>query len=136
MDEKVDNSGWRIKIVADCGYTHQIVGQKWVPGGALLSRGRVWPVDVPETSCKSMPTLRMGRGSVIMSSGLDWERFGVITGGDEVFILPPPTLSEKGVGIPIVYFPKKILYVFLAIMHTKNLYENGPNPYFFSGPKT
>ena len=55
MDEKVDNSGWRIKIVADGGYTHQIVGQKWVPGGALLSRGRVWPVDVPETSCKSRP---------------------------------------------------------------------------------
>ena len=41
-----------------------------------------------------------------MSSGLDWERFGVITGGDEVCILPPPTLSEKGVGIPTsVYFP-------------------------------
>ena len=57
VDEKVDNSGWRIKIVAECGYTHQIIGQKWVPGGALLSRGRVWPVDVPETSCKSMPTL-------------------------------------------------------------------------------
>ena len=35
-----------------------------------------------------------------MSSGLDWERFGVITGGDEVCILPPPNLSEKGVGIP------------------------------------
>ena len=35
-----------------------------------------------------------------MSSGLDWERFGVITGGDEVCILSPPTLSEKGVGIP------------------------------------
>ena len=28
----------------------------------------------------------MGRGSVITSSGLDWERFGVITGGDEVCI--------------------------------------------------
>ena len=42
-----------------------------------------------------------------MSSGLDWERFGVITGGDEVCILPPPTLSEKGVGIPtFVLFPK------------------------------
>ena len=39
VDEKVDNSGWRIKIVANSGYTHQIVGQKWVPGGALLSRG-------------------------------------------------------------------------------------------------
>ena len=25
VDEKVDNSGWRIKIVAECGYTHQIV---------------------------------------------------------------------------------------------------------------
>ena len=57
VDEKVDNSGWRIKIVADGGYTHPTVGHKWVPGGALLSRGRVWPVDVPETSCKSMPTL-------------------------------------------------------------------------------
>ena len=41
-----------------------------------------------------------------MSSGLDWERFGVITGGDEACILPPPTLSEKGVGIPnFVHFP-------------------------------
>ena len=57
VDEKLDNSGWRIKIVAEYGYTHLIVGQKWVPGGALLSRGRVWPVDVPETPCKSMPTL-------------------------------------------------------------------------------
>ena len=43
-----------------------------------------------------------------MSSGLDWERFGVITGGDEVCILPPPTLSEKGVGIPTLSIsPKK-----------------------------
>ena len=41
-----------------------------------------------------------------MSSGLDWERFGVITGGDEVCILPPPTMSEKEVGIPTpVHFP-------------------------------
>ena len=57
VDEKVDNSGWRIKIIADGGYTHQIVGQRWVPGGAVLSRGRVWPVDVPKTSYKSMHTL-------------------------------------------------------------------------------
>ena len=28
---KVDNSGWRIKIVADGGYTHQIVGQGGCP---------------------------------------------------------------------------------------------------------
>ena len=41
-----------------------------------------------------------------MSSGLDWERFGVVTGGDEVCILPPPLMSEKGVGIPTpVHFP-------------------------------
>ena len=41
-----------------------------------------------------------------MSSGLDWERVGMITGGDEVCTLPPPTLSEKGVGIPtFVHFP-------------------------------
>ena len=26
-----DNSGWRIKIVAACGYTHQIVGQSGCP---------------------------------------------------------------------------------------------------------
>ena len=50
----------------------------------------------------------MGRGSVIMSSGLDWERFGVITGGDEVCILPPPTLSEKGVGIPTLSISKNL----------------------------
>ena len=30
----------------------------------------------------------------------------MITGGDEVCILPPPTLSEKGVGIPtFVHYP-------------------------------
>ena len=28
VDEKVDKSGWRIKIVAECGYTHSIVGQR------------------------------------------------------------------------------------------------------------
>ena len=30
----------------------------------------------------------------------------------------------------------KILSVRPTLMHTKNLYENGPNPFFFSGPKT
>ena len=31
-NEKVDSSsGWRIKIVAECGYTHQIVGQSGCP---------------------------------------------------------------------------------------------------------
>ena len=35
------------------------------------------------------------------------DRSGGITGGDEVWILPPPTVSEKGVGIPtFVHFPK------------------------------
>ena len=43
VDEKVDNSGWRIKIVAECGYTHQIVGQKWVPGGALFPAAESGP---------------------------------------------------------------------------------------------
>ena len=52
-----------------------------------------------------------------MSSGLDWERFGVITGGDKVCILPPPTLSEKGVGIPtFVHFPYLfILFIFVCV---------------------
>ena len=27
-------------------------------------------------------------------------------------------------------------YIRPTLMHTKNLYENGPNPFFFSGPKT
>ena len=41
----------------------------------------------------------------IMSSGLDWERFGVITGGDEVCILPPhPLLS-----ISLFFKPKTAL---------------------------
>ena len=31
VDEKVDNSGRWIKIVAECGYTHQIVGQSGCP---------------------------------------------------------------------------------------------------------
>ena len=44
-----------------------------------------------------------------MSSGLDWERFGVITGGDEVCILPPPTMSEKGwVYPPLSISPQKM----------------------------
>ena len=45
-----------------------------------------------------------------MSSGLDWERFGVITGGDEVCILPPPTFVLKRGGYTHVCpFPKKQL---------------------------
>ena len=68
-----------------------------------------------------------------MSSGLDWERFGVITGGDEVCILPPPTLSEKGVGIPtLVHFPNNNVSVqhnrgFLpgVIMLTQSYYHRG-----------
>ena len=52
-----------------------------------------------------------------MSSGLDWERFGVITGGDEACILPPPTLSEKEVGIPpLVHFPFFLLLCFVSFL--------------------
>ena len=44
VDEKVDRSGWRIKIVADCGYTHPIVGQKvgtpWSPSFPRQSLAR------------------------------------------------------------------------------------------------
>ena len=42
----------------------------------------------------------------------------MITGGDEVCILPPPTLSEKGVGIPtfFVHFPK--IRVHLCVIWT------------------
>ena len=56
-----------------------------------------------------------------MSSGLDWERFGVITGGDEVCILPPPTLSEKGVGIPTMSISRyfSVPYFGLACDHGK-----------------
>ena len=48
-----------------------------------------------------------------MSSGLDWERFGVITGGDEVYILPPPTFVFKRGGythfvhFPYLFFPNE-----------------------------
>ena len=51
-----------------------------------------------------------------MSSGLDWERFGVITGGDEVCILPPPTLSEKGVGIPTLSISLYFLFLWTAVL--------------------
>ena len=52
-----------------------------------------------------------------MSSGLDWERFGVITGGDEVCILPPPILSEKGVGIPTLSI--SLLFLFFMFLVRK-----------------
>ena len=32
--------------------------------------------------------------------------------------------------------PANGIFLTKALMHTKNLYENGPNPFFFSGPKT
>ena len=42
-----------------------------------------------------------------MSSGLDWERFGVITAETKSAFYHPPLVSEKGVGIPtFVHFPK------------------------------
>ena len=31
VDEKVDNSGWRIKIVADSGYTYQLSDKSGCP---------------------------------------------------------------------------------------------------------
>ena len=69
-----------------------------------------------------------------MSSGLDWERFGVITGGDEVCILPPPTLSEKGVGIPtFIHFPYifRVLQLLYSVVH-KNI-STTENVTLFSG---
>ena len=35
----------------------------------------------------------------------------MITGGDEVCILPPPTLSEKGVGVPTLSISLNIISV-------------------------
>ena len=55
-----------------------------------------------------------------MSSGLDWERFGVTTGGDEVCILPPPTLSEKGVGIPTLSITQTEKFFKLVLMTTQH----------------
>ena len=41
VDEKVDNSGWKIKIVAECGYTHPIVGRaRWSPSFPRQSLAR------------------------------------------------------------------------------------------------
>ena len=94
MDEKVDNSGWRIKLVAECGYTHQLsdkVGARWSPSFPRQSLARRRARNIVQVHAHAL------NGSWecyhVMSSGLDWERFGVITGGDEVCILPPPTLS-------------------------------------------
>ena len=36
MDEKVDNSGWRIKIVAAYGYTHQLSDKSECPVGPFF----------------------------------------------------------------------------------------------------
>ena len=59
-----------------------------------------------------------------MSSGLDWERFGVITGGDEVCILPPPTLSEKGVGIPTLSISLSLIKLHLASLPLASSYSH------------
>ena len=107
VDEKVDNSGWRIKIVAACGYTHQIVGQKWVPGGALLSRGslaRRRAQNIVQVHAHALNgswecyhVVRIGLGAI-------WGDHGRRRSLD----FTTPTLSEKGVGIPnFVHFPKK-----------------------------
>ena len=44
--KKWTKKGRRIKIVADGGYNHVVVGQKGVSFGALLSGGPVWSFDV------------------------------------------------------------------------------------------
>ena len=59
-----------------------------------------------------------------MSSGLYWERFGVITGGDEVCILPPPTLSLKGVGIPTLSI-SQIKKTQRKSQHLREKYDTG-----------
>ena len=111
VDEK-HKSGWKIKIVAVCGYTHQIVGQKWVPGGALLSRGRL--------------ARRRARNIVqVHAHALNgsWECYHVVKiglvaiwcdHGRRPAFYHSPLLSEKGVGI-FVHFPKKIVVGRLGI---------------------
>lgn len=59
------------------GYTHVVEGKKGVYRcGALVSRGGVWPSDVPESYQKSMPMSScIGRGRVASLSGTteeDW----------------------------------------------------------------
>ena len=61
VDEKVDKSGWRIKIVANGGYIHPIVGQKWVedknsskwwvyPSNCRTKVGARWSPSFPRQS--------------------------------------------------------------------------------------
>ena len=60
-----------------------------------------------------------------MSSGLDWERFGVITGGDEVCILPPPTFVLKRGGYThFVHFPKTFFILYDFEYSTESSTEN------------
>ena len=45
----------------------------------------------------------------------------------------PRGYSKENKGI--LLDPKKVYVLRPALMHTKNLYENGPNPFFFFGTK-
>ena len=76
----MDKRGGKMKIVADGGYTHVVVGQKGVSCGALLSGGPVWSFDVAEGSQKWVPMLCIGRGRFAFASVLNLEWFGMSTG--------------------------------------------------------
>ncbi|CAN0304741.1 unnamed protein product [Pylaiella littoralis] len=70
-------------LAAD-GYSHLIVGQTWVLCGALLSGGRAWPFDMPESSRRFIVMFYRGCGIAALSSASEIEGFVVSTGGDEV----------------------------------------------------
>ena len=80
------------------------VGARWSPSFPRESLARRRARNIVQVHAHAL------NGSWVTSSVLDWKRFGVITGGDEVCILPPPTLSEKGVGIPTLSITLKTMY--------------------------
>ena len=50
--------------------------------------------------------------------------------------LPYEVLYKSGMFLGVFQFVKKMkLLIRPTLMHTKNLYENGPNPFFFFGTK-
>ena len=61
---------------------------------------------------------------------------GIREGGMARHRMEPGGAYQSNISSSVTYPPPVSPLFRPTLMHTKNLYENGPNPFFFSGPKT
>ena len=100
VDEKVDNSGWRIKIVADVGIPTTLsdkVGARWSPSFPRQSLARRRARNIVQVHAHALNGSWECHHVVRIGLGAIWGDHGRRR---SLHFTTPHFLSEKGVGIP------------------------------------